>query len=87
MIEKRKLGSTGIEVARIGISSSFGAQADVFRAALDRGWRDGMGATVSVLLDLARDLCPGASLPALEDWRNELEKLLCRGDAQGGSSP
>lgn len=37
MIEKRKLGSTGIEVARIGISSSFGAHADVFRAALDRG--------------------------------------------------
>lgn len=37
MMEKRKLGSTGIEVARIGISSSFGANSDVFRAALDRG--------------------------------------------------
>ncbi len=37
MIEKRRLGATGIEVARIGISSSFGAKADVFRAALDRG--------------------------------------------------
>ena len=37
MIETRTLGSTGIEVARIGISSSFGAGPDVFRAALDRG--------------------------------------------------
>lgn len=37
MIEKRKLGNTGIEVARIGISSSFGAHTDVFRAALDKG--------------------------------------------------
>ncbi len=37
MIEKRTLGATGIEVARIGISSSFGAGTDVFRAALDRG--------------------------------------------------
>ena len=37
MIEKRTLGATGIEVGRIGISSSFGAQADVFRAALERG--------------------------------------------------
>jgi len=37
MIEKRKLGNTGIEVARIGISSSFGAKTEVFRAALDRG--------------------------------------------------
>ena len=37
MIDKRSLGRTGIEVARIGISSSFGAKAEVFRAALDRG--------------------------------------------------
>lgn len=36
-MEKRKLGNTDLEVARIGISSSFGADADVFRAALDRG--------------------------------------------------
>lgn len=36
-MEKRRLGNTGIEVARIGISSSFGAKSDVFRAALDRG--------------------------------------------------
>ncbi len=37
MIEKRMLGNTGIEVSRIGISSSFGASADVYHAALDRG--------------------------------------------------
>lgn len=36
-MHKRLLGNTGIEVARIGISSSFGADSDVFQAALDRG--------------------------------------------------
>ncbi len=53
---------------------------DIAKAPLDRGWEAGGGATVSVLLDLSRDLCPGGPLPALEDWRNELEKLLCPTD-------
>ncbi len=35
--EKRPLGETGIEVGRIGISSSFGAGPDVFEEALDHG--------------------------------------------------
>ena len=37
MYERRRLGSSGIEVARIGISSSFGAEAEVYGAALERG--------------------------------------------------
>lgn len=37
MDEKRELGKTGIEVARIGISSSFGAGAEIYAAALERG--------------------------------------------------
>jgi predicted aldo/keto reductase-like oxidoreductase len=37
MIERRKLGETGIEVARIGISSSFGADVSVYEQALERG--------------------------------------------------
>jgi len=37
MIEKRMLGTTGIEVSRIGISSSFGADAAVYREAFERG--------------------------------------------------
>ena len=36
-VEKRLLGETGISVGRIGISSSFGAGADVYEAALDHG--------------------------------------------------
>lgn len=36
-VEKRILGETGIEVGRIGISSSFGAGADVYEEALRHG--------------------------------------------------
>ncbi len=37
MDDKRWLGKTSMEVARIGISSSFGADTDVFSAAFERG--------------------------------------------------
>lgn len=37
MIEKRMLGTTDIEVSRIGIASSFGADAAVYREAFERG--------------------------------------------------
>jgi predicted aldo/keto reductase-like oxidoreductase len=37
MIEKRALGRTGIEVSRIGISSSFGADLSVFEYAFEQG--------------------------------------------------
>jgi predicted aldo/keto reductase-like oxidoreductase len=37
MIEKRRLGGTGIEVSRIGISSSFGADVSVFDYAFEQG--------------------------------------------------
>lgn len=37
LIERRSLGKTGIEVARIGISSSFGGGQGVYEAALDFG--------------------------------------------------
>lgn len=37
MIEKTLLGSTSIEVSRIGISSSFGAESAVFHEAFERG--------------------------------------------------
>jgi len=37
VIEKRILGQTGIEVSRIGISSSFGADVSVFNEALEAG--------------------------------------------------
>ncbi len=62
MIEKCKLGSTGIEVAPIGISSSFGANTDVFRAALDRGcnyftWGTFIKGRSSAFKDFVRQLC------------------------------
>ncbi len=62
MIEKRRLGNTGIEVARIGISSSFGAPTDVFRAALDRGcnyftWGTFIKGRSSAFRDFVRQLC------------------------------
>ncbi len=37
MIEKRQLGSTLMEVSRIGISSSFGAETEVYEEAFERG--------------------------------------------------
>ncbi len=37
MLEKRLLGTTDIEVSRIGISSSFGANASVYHEGLERG--------------------------------------------------
>jgi len=37
MLEKRMLGNTGLEVSRIGISSSFGAEEAVYQEAFERG--------------------------------------------------
>lgn len=37
MIEQRKLGNTDVFVSRIGISSSFGAEEEVYEEALNRG--------------------------------------------------
>ena len=37
MLEKRMLGQTDVEVSRIGISSSYGAEQEVYEEAFDRG--------------------------------------------------
>ena len=37
MVERRMLGGTGVEVSRIGISSSYGAERAVYEEAFDRG--------------------------------------------------
>lgn len=37
MVEKKLLGTTGIKVGRVGISTSFGADVEVYEEAFDRG--------------------------------------------------
>jgi len=37
MFEKRQLGNTGLDISRVGISSSFGAEKGVYEEAFDRG--------------------------------------------------
>ncbi len=61
-MDKRALGTTGIEVARIGISSSFGAGADVFYAAAERGcnyftWGTFIKGRSDAFRAFVRDMC------------------------------
>lgn len=62
MIEKRLLGKTNIEVSRIGISSSFGADEAVYREALERGcnyftWGTFIRGRSSAFRSFVRHLC------------------------------